>query len=114
MNLGFKPLGARVLVEKYKDTSKNEITIDGMVIDESTLETTSSGFVIPKGMEDKINLDFKRTSGKILAMGTGLSEDAKQHLKVGTVITFQNPHTVSHKGDEYYLIHENNINLILD
>lgn len=114
MSIGFKPLGARVLVEKYKEKSQGNITIDGMVIDESKLEKTASGFVIPKGMEDKTNLEFKRTSGKILALGTGLSEDAKQHLKLGTIITFQNPHTVSHKGTEYYLIHENNINLILD
>ena len=34
--IGFKPLGARVLVEKYKDTSKNEITILGIVTGKQT------------------------------------------------------------------------------
>lgn len=113
-NIGFKPLGARVLVEKYKEKSSNNIKVDDLVVDEESLEKTESGLFITAKTEDATNIEFKRTSGKILALGTGLSEDAKANLKVGTAITFQSPHLVTHKGTEYYLIHENNINLILE
>lgn len=97
--LGFKPLGARVLVEKYKEEKKEAFTEVG-------------GILIPAEKDD--NLAFKKNSGVILSMGTGLSEDAKSNLCEGTKITFKNPHTVNLKGEEYYLVHENNIEMIIN
>lgn len=113
--LGFKPLGARVLVEKYNPNKKEKDKVqvaEGVSIAVDKLENVG-GIFIPKA-EDEDNEEFKKNSGKILALGTGLSEDAKDNLSVGTLITFQNPHIVNYKGDEYYLVHENNINLIVD
>lgn len=98
INLGFKPLGARVLVEKYKEEKKDAFTKVG-------------GILVPSEKDE--NLTFKKSSGTILAMGTGLSDDAKSNLSEGTKITFKNPHVVNLKGEEYYLIHENNIEMIL-
>ena len=116
MDLGFKPLGARVLVEKYKEDRSGgfEIKVGDQLIDESKVKETKSGLFIAEDLEDKNNLEFLRNSGKILVMGTGLSEDAVNNLKVGKTITFKNPHSVNYKGTEYYLVHENNIDLILD
>lgn len=98
-DLGFKPLGARVLVEKYVEEKKDEFT------------TGSAGILIPSTKDE--NLTFKKNSGVILSMGTGLSEDAVSNLSVGMKITFKNPHIVNLKGEEYYLIHENNIEMII-
>lgn len=98
INLGFKPLGARVLVEKYKEEKKDAFTQVG-------------GILVPSEKDE--NLSFKKSSGTILAMGTGLSDDAKSNLSEGTKITFKNPHVVNLKGEEYYLIHENNIEMII-
>lgn len=97
-DLGFKPLGARVLVEKYKEEKKEAFTKVG-------------GILVPAEKDD--NLAFKKSSGVILSMGTGLSEDAVNNLNVGTKITFKNPHVVNLKGEEYYLVHENNIEMII-
>lgn len=116
MDLGFKPLGARVLVEKYKENRKGgfEVKIGDQLIDESKVTQTKSGLFVAESLEDSGNLEFLRNSGKILTLGTGLSEDAIANLEVGKIITFKNPHSVNYKGTEYYLIHENNIDLILD
>lgn len=97
--LEFTPLGARVFVEKYKEEEKDEFT-----------KTTSGLFL--GATEDK-NLEFERNSGKVLVLGTDLSENALKHIKVGTKIKFSNPHQISYKGVDYYLVHENNIELIL-
>lgn len=116
MSLGFKPLGARVLVEKYKEERQGgfEVKIGEQLIDESKVKETKSGLFIAEGLEDQNNIEFLRNSGKILVMGTGLSQDAMDNLEVGKTITFKNPHAVNYKGVEYYLVHENNIDLILD
>lgn len=96
--LGFRPLGARVLVEKYKEEKKEDYVSIG-------------GLYIPPA--DDVNLEFKKSSGKILAIGTGLSADGEENLGVGTTISFSNPHQIKYKGTDYYLVHENNIELII-
>jgi len=114
--IGFKPLGARVLVSREVEERKDAYEIDlkdGHVLTEQDVEQVGSLF-IPKQVQSKAEIEFKKNYGTILSLGTGLSEDAKANLKVGTKITFRNPHIVAFKGTEYNLVHENNIELILD
>lgn len=114
-NINFKPLGARVLVERNQEGSiSNDITeIEGMVIDNTKLSQIGSLY-IPETIEKQENIEYSKNTGKILVLGTGLSEDAKNNLQVGGKITFQNPHEIRYNGVDYYLIHENNIELILE
>lgn len=114
--LGFKPLGARVLVEKYKPETKEKEKVsvsEGVSIAVDKLEERG-GLLLPVKQEEDVSEVFLLNSGKVLALGTNLSEDALNNVKVGDTITFQNPHLVNYKGTEYYLIHENNINLIVE
>lgn len=114
--IGFKPLGARVLVTRHVEERKDAYEIDlndGNVLTEQDVEQVGNLY-IPKQVQSKAEIEFKKNSGTILALGTGLSDDAKANLKVGTNITFKSPHVVSFKGTEYNLIHENNIELILE
>lgn|SRR5690606_2926625 len=114
--IGFKPLGQRVLVEKYNPevSEKEQVQVsEGVSIQVDKLESVG-GLLIPKKETEEISEDFKKNSGKILALGTGLSKDALDNLSIGTTITFQNPHTITYKGTDYYVVHENNIHLIVE
>lgn len=95
--INFAPLGARVLVTKYKEEVKESYKEVG-------------GLLIP-AEEDK-NLHFKMNSGRVLAIGSTFESKAEVPvIKIGTMITFSNPHTITYDGTEYYLVHEDNIEL---
>lgn len=99
--IGYVPLGQRVLVEVKKEEAK-----------EAPADFVQKGglFIMSESIpQEKLN----SPSGKVLVLGTGLSEDAKKHINVGTEITFKNPHPITYKDVEYYLVHEDNIELIV-
>ena len=99
-DLKFRPLGAKILIEKYKEVKKDEYV------------PSTAGLFIPQQEEE--NLKFKRTSGKVLKLGTGVSEDVKDNIKVGTTATFGNAKVVTYKSEDYYLVDEKDIQLILE
>lgn len=90
--IDFKPVGERVLVKKPVKVKE---------------EKTGSGIIIPETVS---SAQEYKTIGEIIAVGD-FSDD---RLKVGTKIKFENPHLITHKGEEYYLIHERNILLTID
>lgn len=90
--VNFEAIGDRVLVKRPK--KKQE-------------EKTASGIIIPETTESSREYE---TVSTILAVGDGVKSDK---LKVGTKIKYENPHLLTHKGEDYYLIHERNILLIL-
>lgn len=91
--IDFKPIGERVLVKKPEKVKE---------------EKTSSGIIIPETVDRSRELE---TISTIIAVGDGIKEDSP--LREGVKIKFENPHLLTHKGEEYYLIHERNVLLIL-
>lgn len=90
--LGFRPVGQRVLVKK-PDVGQGE-------------EVTKSGIVLTQPLENK---DSLKTIAEVLAIG-----DEVQGVKVGDIIKFEHPHSLKLKDEDYYLVNEKNILLILD
>lgn len=90
-NLGFRPIGQRLLVKK--PVLKKE-------------ETTTSGIVIPQTAKSASD---HMTIAEVLATG-----DEVTNVRVGDIIKFENPHPVKFKDEEYFLINERNVLLILD
>lgn len=90
--LGFRPVGQRVLVKKPEVNQGEEVT--------------KSGIVLTQPLENK---DSLKTVAEVLAVG-----DEVQGVKVGDIIKFEHPHPLKLKDEDYYLVNEKNILLILD
>ncbi len=88
-----RPLGDRVLIKE--DTESKE-------------QTTASGIIIPiSAQEDK---GGKR--GKVVAIGTGKTEDGKiipLTVKVGDKVLFQWGDKIQVDNEEYYIVKESEI-----
>lgn len=90
-DLDFRPIGNRVLVKR--PVKKNE-------------EVTASGIIIPDTVESSREFE---TISTILKVG-----DEVTSLKEGQKIKYENPHLLTHRGEEYYLINERNVLLIIE
>lgn len=90
--LGFRPVGQRVLVKKPEVKQEEEVT--------------KSGIVLTNPLESKESL---QTIAEVLAVG-----DEVQGVKVGDIVKFEYPHPLKLKDEDYYLVNEKNILLILD
>lgn len=90
--IDFIPVGKRVLVEK--PILEDKVLDSGIILPEVAKET----------QQQNLNVS------KIIAIGTGVED---KELKVGQTIRFINPQELNHNGKDYYLVHENSIQLII-
>lgn len=92
-----KPFGKRVLVAKPEKKEQDDFKKVGNIF-------------IPQIVDNK---DFDENRGVIVALGTDLDDSALKVLSIGTEITFCNPHELSFEGKSYFVIHEDNIEMVV-
>ena len=97
-NIGFIPKGSYVLVTKYKKEVKEDFV-------------NINGFYVP-ATEDE-DSEFNQHTGEVLIHGTTVSSDVIDNIPVGTRINFSSMKEFKYKGEEYYLVNENDILVIL-
>mgnify|MGYP003393585560 CR=1 FL=1 len=98
-SIGFIPKGNWVLTTKYKKEEKEDFVNVGNLF-------------IPS-QEDE-DLLFKQHTGEVLMHGTTVSSDVTENIPVGTRINFSSMKEFKYKGEEYYLVNENDILVILE